>query len=151
MSVDKDAKYAKYLTLNLDTIPNFVAGPNSVKIATPLAELQAQNISIQHAYLVSCTNSPESDIRAAAKVIRDKATTSRGVIPRIADHVNFYIPAASLPEQQAAEEQGDWQVLLNAGAQALPSGCGPCIGLGTGLLEPGMTGISASNRNFKVR
>lgn len=25
--------------------------------------------------------------------------------------------AASLPEQQAAEEQGDWQVLLEAGAQ----------------------------------
>lgn len=151
MTADKDAKYAKYLTLNLDTVPNFVSGPNSVKIATPLAELQAQNIPIQRAYLVSCTNSRRSDIRAAANVIRDKATTSGGVIPRIADHVKFYIAAASLPEQRAAEEQGDWQVLLDAGAQALPSGCGPCIGLGTGLLEPGMTGISASNRNFKGR
>jgi homoaconitate hydratase len=151
MSADKDAKYAKYLTLNLDTVPNFVSGPNSVKIATPLAELQAQNIPIQRAYLVSCTNSRRSDIRAAANVIRDKATANGGVIPRIADHVKFYIAAASLSEQRAAEGQGDWQVLLDAGAQALPSGCGPCIGLGTGLLEPGMTGISASNRNFKVR
>ncbi|KAI9767027.1 MAG: mitochondrial Homoaconitase [Geoglossum simile] len=151
MSADKDAKHAKHLTLNLDTVPNFVSGPNSVKIATPLAELQAQNIPIQRAYLVSCTNSRRSDIRAAANVIRDKAATNAGVIPRIADHVKFYIAAASLPEQRAAEEQGDWQVLLDAGAQALPSGCGPCIGLGTGLLEPGMTGISASNRNFKGR
>ena len=151
MSADKDAKYAKYLTLNLDTVPNFISGPNSVKIATPLAELQAQNIPIQRAYLVSCTNSRSSDIRAAANVIRDKATTNGGVLPRIADHVKFYVAAASLLEQRAAEEQGDWQVLLDAGAQALPSGCGPCIGLGTGLLEPGMTGISASNRNFKVR
>jgi len=151
MSADKDAKYAKYLTLNLDTVPNFISGPNSVKIATPLAELQAQNIPIQRAYLVSCTNSRSSDIRAAANVIRDKATTNGGVLPRIADHVKFYVAAASLSEQRAAEEQGDWQVLLDAGAQALPSGCGPCIGLGTGLLEPGMTGISASNRNFKVR
>ena len=40
---------------------------------------------------------------------------------------------------------------LGAGAIPLPSGCGPCIGLGTGLLEPGETGISASNRNFKGR
>lgn len=54
-------------------------------------------------------------------------------------------------EQQAAEEAGDWQTLVDAGAIVLPSGCGPCIGLGTGLLEPGEVGISASNRNFKGR
>jgi len=59
--------------------------------------------------------------------------------------------AASLPEQRAAEEAGDWQVMLEAGATLLPSGCGPCIGLGAGLLEPGEVGISASNRNFKGR
>ena len=59
--------------------------------------------------------------------------------------------AASLPEQRAAEEQGDWQALLAAGAEPLPSGCGPCIGLGVGLLEPGEVGISASNRNYKGR
>ena len=60
-------------------------------------------------------------------------------------------PAASAPEQEAAESAGDWQAMLDAGAQPLPAGCGPCIGLGTGLLEPGEVGISASNRNFKGR
>lgn len=38
--------------------------------------------------------------------------------------------------------------MLDANAIALPAGCGPCIGLGTGLLEPGEVGISASNRLF---
>lgn len=151
LTADKDAKYAKHLTLNLDTVPNYVAGPDSVKIATPLAELQTKNIAIQRAYLVSCTNSRSSDLKAAADVIREKTEANGGVVPKVAENVEFYVAAASLPEQRVAEEQGDWQVLLDAGAKALPSGCGPCIGLGTGLLEPGMTGISASNRNFKVR
>ncbi len=34
-----------------------------------------------------------------------------------------------------SSERGDWQALLDAGAKPLPAGCGPCIGLGTGLLK----------------
>jgi len=148
---DKGAKYAKYLTLDLSTLAPYVSGPNSVKVATPLFELEAQSLKIDKAYLVSCTNSRRSDLAAAAKVFKDAAKQNGGVVPKVADHVSFYISAASLPEQQAAEEQGDWQALLEAGAKPLPSGCGPCIGLGTGLLEPGEVGISCSNRNFKGR
>ncbi len=149
LTADPGATYAKSLYLNLSTLSPFVAGPNSVKIATPLKDLEAQNLKLDKAYLVSCTNSRASDIAAAAKVFRDAAKD--GVIPKIAEGVKFYIAAASLLEQKVAEETGDWQVLLDAGAEALPSGCGPCIGLGTGLLEPGEIGISASNRNFKGR
>lgn len=150
ISADKSATYAKSLTLNLSTLSPYVSGPNSVKVATPLADLEALDIPVNRAYLVSCTNSRRSDIAAAAKVFKDAAADNGGVIPKIPSHVELYIAAASLPEQRAAEEQGDWQALLDAGAKALPSGCGPCIGLGTGLLEPGEVGISASNRNFKV-
>jgi homoaconitate hydratase len=151
LAADKGAIYAKELFLDLATLSPYVAGPNSVKVATPLNELQSQDIKINKAYLVSCTNSRASDLAAAAKVFKDAAASNNGQIPKIPDHVNFYIAAASLPEQRAAEEQGDWQALLDAGAKPLPSGCGPCIGLGTGLLEPGEVGISASNRNFKGR
>ncbi|RMZ89209.1 hypothetical protein DV736_g3562, partial [Chaetothyriales sp. CBS 134916] len=148
---DPSATYAKYLHLDLNTVAPYVAGPNSVKLATPLKELQDQNIKVNRAYLVSCTNSRASDLAAAAKVFKDAAKANGGKIPKIANGVNFYIAAASLPEQQIAEEAGDWQALVQAGAQALPAGCGPCIGLGTGLLEPGEVGISATNRNFKGR
>ncbi|EME47437.1 hypothetical protein DOTSEDRAFT_69380 [Dothistroma septosporum NZE10] len=150
LSADKGATYAKELFLDLSTLCPYVSGPNSVKVATPLNELEAQEIKIQKAYLVSCTNSRRSDLEAAARVFKNAADVN-GKVPKIADGVKFYIAAASLPEQKAAEEQGDWQALLDAGAEPLPSGCGPCIGLGTGLLEPGENGISASNRNFKGR
>lgn len=151
LSADKGAKYAKYLHLDLSTLSPYVSGPNSVKVATPLNELAAQDIKINRAYLVSCTNSRASDLGAAAKVFKDAAENNGGKIPKIAEGVSFYIAAASTPEQLAAEEAGDWQTMLDAGAQPLPAGCGPCIGLGTGLLEPGEVGISASNRNFKGR
>lgn len=151
LSADKGARYAKSLYLDLSTLSPYVSGPNSVKVATPLQSLQAQDIKLDRAYLVSCTNSRASDLAAAAKVFKDAARNNHGVIPRIPEHVNFYIAAASQKEQLVAEEAGDWQAMLDAGAQPLPSGCGPCIGLGTGLLEAGEIGISASNRNFKGR
>lgn len=151
LSADKGAEYAKEYFLDLSTLSPHVSGPNSVKVATPLDELSFQDIRVDKAYLVSCTNSRASDLAAAAKVFRDAAEKNRGVVPKIAKRVTFYIAAASLPEEQAAQAAGDWQIMLKAGAKPLPSGCGPCIGLGTGLLEPGEVGISASNRNFKGR
>ncbi|RBR23979.1 uncharacterized protein FIESC28_03289 [Fusarium coffeatum] len=149
LEADPGAKYAKELYLNLSTLSPIVAGPNSVKIATPLKKLEAEDIPVNKAYLVSCTNSRASDIAAAARVFREAAKENKEA--KIAPGVKFYIAAASIPEQEIAEEAGDWQVLRDAGAEVLPAGCGPCIGLGTGLLEPGEVGISASNRNFKGR
>ncbi|CCU82833.1 hypothetical protein BGHDH14_bgh00135 [Blumeria hordei DH14] len=146
---DKGASYAKSLFLNLSTLSPFVSGPNSVKIANCLRDLEAQDIKIDKAYLVSCTNSRASDIAAAAKVFRD--AKDNGAPAKISSHVEFYIAAASVPEKEAAEEAGNWQALLDAGAKPLPAGCGPCIGLGAGLLKSGEVGISASNRNFKGR
>ncbi|KAF5986274.1 homoaconitase, mitochondrial [Fusarium bulbicola] len=149
LSADPGAKYAKELYLNLSTLSPIVSGPNSVKVATPLHRLEAENIPVNKAYLVSCTNSRASDIAAAARVFREAA--KEGKPAKVAPGVEFYISAASIPEQKIAEEAGDWQALVEAGAIPMISGCGQCIGLGKGLLEPGEVGISASNRNFKGR
>lgn len=139
---DQDAFYSKTLRLDLSQLAPHVSGPNSVKVASPLSELSAQDIKINKAYLVSCVNSRQSDLHAAADVLRGK---------KIAPGVEFYVAAASSVVQRASEEAGDWGTLLAAGAKPLPAGCGPCIGLGTGLLEDGEVGISATNRNYKGR
>ena len=139
---DKDAFYAKELSIDLTTIEPFVSGPNTVKTFAALSELKEKNIKINKAYLVSCVNSRVDDIAEAAAEVKGK---------KIADHVKFYIAAASSEVQKEAERYGYWQSLLEAGAIPLPPGCGPCIGLGTGLLEDGEVGISATNRNFKGR
>jgi homoaconitate hydratase len=115
---DEGAFYTKTLTLDLATVSPFVAGPNSVKQATSLVELEKKKVKIQKAYLVSCTNSRASDIIQAAKALKGK---------KVADHVEFYIAAASSQVQKDVELSGHWQTLLEAGARPLPAGCGPCI------------------------
>ncbi|MCB0731773.1 MAG: homoaconitase, partial [Ignavibacteriae bacterium] len=107
-----------------------------------VSELSNKEIKINKAYLVSCVNSRLDDITEAANVLKGN---------KIAVGVNFYIAAASSEVQAESEKRGDWQALIEAGATPLPPGCGPCIGLGIGLLEDGEVGISATNRNFKGR
>ncbi|KAJ3282393.1 mitochondrial Homoaconitase [Borealophlyctis nickersoniae] len=139
---DEGARYAKHLTLDLATVQPYVSGPNSVKVATALAELEKKNITIHKAYLLSCTNARASDLKAAANVLKGR---------KVAEGVEFYVAAASSEVQKDAEESGDWAELLKAGAKPLIAGCGPCIGLGVGLLKDGEVGISATNRNYKGR
>ncbi|TFK88245.1 homoaconitase [Polyporus arcularius HHB13444] len=139
---DPDASYASHLVLDLSTLVPHVSGPNSVKVSTPLPVLESKRIPIQKAYLLSCTNARASDIAAAAAVMKGH---------KVAPGVEFYVAAASSEVQLDAEKRGDWETLVLAGAKPLPAGCGPCIGLGVGLLEDGQVGISATNRNYKGR
>lgn len=139
---DADAIYAARITLDLGQVTPHVSGPDTVQVMQSLAEIENKKVAIQKAYLISCVNSRLEDLAAAAKVLKGQ---------KVASGVNFYLSAASKWVQEEAEQRGIWQTLLDAGAQPLPSGCGPCIGLGVGLLEAGEVGISATNRNFKGR
>jgi homoaconitate hydratase len=139
---DPDAVYAAKVTLDLAQITPHVSGPDAVQTMQSLAEMERKKVAIQKAYLVSCVNSRLEDLDAAAKVVKGK---------KVAQGVQFYLGAASKWVQEEAEKRGIWQTLMDAGAHPLPAGCGPCIGLGVGLLEKGEVGISATNRNFKGR
>src|SRR5580693_3283618 len=139
---DADAVYAARIVLDLGQVTPHVSGPDTVQTMASLAEMEKKKVAIQKAYLLSCVNSRVEDLEAAAKVLKGK---------NVAAGVQFYLGAASKWVQEEAEKRGIWQTLLDAGANPLPAGCGPCIGLGVGLLEPGEVGISATNRNFKGR
>jgi homoaconitate hydratase len=142
LASDTDASFAATIELELGDVSPHVSGPDSVKVMRPVSEMEKDRIAIQKAYLVSCVNSRLEDLEAAARVTRGK---------KVAAGVEFYVSAASKEVQQDAEASEAWGALLAAGAKPLPPGCGPCIGLGAGLLEPGEVGISATNRNFKGR
>jgi len=139
---DADAIYAARIRLDLAQVTPHVSGPDTVQVMQSLAEIEQKKVAIQKAYLISCVNSRLEDLAAAAKVLKGQ---------KVAPGVKFYLSAASKWVQEEAEKRGIWQTLTDAGAHSLPPGCGPCIGLGVGLLEAGEVGISATNRNFKGR
>lgn len=136
------ARYAIDLEIDLATVIPHVSGPNDVKTMSSLPEIEARQVKINKAWLMSCVNARFEDIAAAASVVRGK---------KVAPGVEFYLAAASADVQKAAQASGDWQALLDAGAIELPPGCGTCIGLGRGTIKAGEVGISATNRNFEGR
>jgi len=114
LTADVNANYSKELLLDLSTVRPHVSGPDHVKVMKSVYQMEKENIGINKAYLVSCVNSRMEDIAEAAEVSRGK---------KIADHVEFYIAAASSEVQTESEKRGDWQALIDAGAKPLPPGC----------------------------
>jgi len=139
---DADAVYAARIELDLAEVTPHVSGPDTVFVMQSLAEIAPKRVTVNKAYLLSCVNSRLEDLTQAAEVLKGK---------KVAESVKLYLAAASREVEDDARASGVWQTLLAAGAIALPPGCGACIGLGQGLLEPGEVGISTTNRNFKGR
>ncbi|HRQ72387.1 MAG TPA: homoaconitase [Phycisphaerales bacterium] len=142
LTADDGATYHAEMEVDLSTVVPHVSGPNGVKVMHSLPEMERRRVRIQKAYLLSCVNARLEDLAEAASVVRGR---------RVAEGVEFYVAAASAEVQREAERLGYWRSLLDAGAIALPSGCGPCIGLGAGLVRDGEVAISATNRNFRGR
>jgi homoaconitate hydratase len=139
---DPGADFAARVEIDLSTVAPFVAGPRDPSQLHSLAEIAARRIPIQKAYLLSCVNARLEDLETAAAVLRGR---------KVAPGVELYVSAASAQVEHDAMQRGIWSALLDAGAIPLPSGCGPCIGLGRGTLRAGETGISATNRNYPGR
>lgn len=120
LNADDGADYFQTIELDLSSVVPYISGPDSVKKMKSLQDIEKKKIKVDKAYLVSCVNSRASDIKAAAEVLKGQT---------IADHVEFYVAAASSEVESDTKLSGDWQILLQAGAKPLVSGCGPCIGI----------------------
>ena len=135
---DSNANYFKTINVDLNTINPFISGANDWASKS----LTNEKIFINKAYLVSCANSRESDLKTAANIL------SKG---EIHPNVKMYLSPASNQVQKQLEQDGVWKVFLDAGVNILPSGCGPCIGLGEGIIKKNEVAISSSNRNAPGR
>jgi len=108
-----------------------------LKPGTPL-----QDVSIDHVFIGSCTNSRIEDLRAAADILRGR---------RKADHVTaIVVPGSGLVKHQA-EAEGLDRVFMAAGFEWREAGCSLCVAMNDDRLAPGVRCASTSNRNFEGR
>ncbi|WP_029551303.1 3-isopropylmalate dehydratase large subunit [Thermocrinis jamiesonii] len=137
---DKDAEYAEIYEWDAGKLEPLVAWPYLPSNVHPVSE--STHISIDQAFIGSCTNGRIEDLRIAAKILK-----GRKVHPYVRCIV---IPASKKVYMQALRE-GLIDVFLEAGCVVSVSTCGPCLGGHMGILAEGERCISTSNRNFPGR
>lgn len=136
---DEDAEYDFRYTVRLEDVRPMLACPHHPTFGRRAEEVRG--ISIDQAFLGSCTNGRMEDLRVGAAVVR-----GRQVHPR----VRFVVTPASQEIYLQAMEEGLIQDFVRAGALVTNPSCGACIGASS-LLAPGEVCVSTSNRNFQGR
>ncbi|MFK7966283.1 MAG: 3-isopropylmalate dehydratase large subunit [Burkholderiaceae bacterium] len=126
-------------SFNAADIQPQVAAPHSPANAADVTAAAGEPIDI--AYIGACTGAKLVDMRLAARLLTGQ---------KVAAGVQLLLAPASVRELATARADGTLQVLLDAGAQMLPSACGACAGYGNSIAE-GARVISTTARNFKGR
>jgi 3-isopropylmalate/(R)-2-methylmalate dehydratase large subunit len=139
IAADSDARYAREIALDVDTMPFVVAKPHQFGNVGPVDEVAGQRI--QQAIIGSCANGRFEDIEIAARVLAGR---------KVAKGVRFLISPASQQVYLQCVKAGLVQTLLEAGAQIVTPGCGVCQPK-VGFLSDGETCITSTTRNFKGR
>ena len=101
-----------------------------------------QDISIDRAFIGSCTNARIEDLRAAARVVKGY---------RIKSSVSAMVVPGSQDVKRAAEQEGLDRIFSEAGFEWREAGCSMCLGMNADVLKPGERCASTSNRNFEGR
>lgn len=137
---DEDAEYTRTIEIDLSTIRPTVAFPHLPENTRTIDEVG--EVTIDQVVIGSCTNGRIEDLRAAAKVLRDKKVNQK---------VRTIIFPATQKIYLQALREGLIETFIEAGAVVSTPTCGPCLGGHMGILAKGERCIATTNRNFVGR
>jgi 3-isopropylmalate dehydratase large subunit len=102
-----------------------------------------QDVSVEHIFIGSCTNSRIEDLRAAARVLEGR---------RLSETIKqaLVVPGSGLVKRQA-EAEGLDRIFVEAGFEWREPGCSMCLAMNPDKVPPGERCASTSNRNFMGR
>jgi 3-isopropylmalate dehydratase len=102
----------------------------------------AVDITIDRVFIGSCTNARIEDLRAAARVVKNRHV-AKSVYAMV-------VPGSGLVRQQA-EKEGLDKIFKDAGFDWREAGCSMCLAMNGDMLAPGERCASTTNRNFENR
>jgi 3-isopropylmalate/(R)-2-methylmalate dehydratase large subunit len=137
---DSDAEYVRELTFDVSTLRPQIAKPHSPENVVAIDEVLGTKV--HYAFIGSCTNTRLEDLHAAATVLKGR---------KLSSGVRLIIAPASKKVFNDALKDGTIEILSDAGATFITSGCGPCVGSHLGVPGDGEVVISSTNRNFQGR
>jgi len=101
-----------------------------------------KNIPIDVCFIGSCTNGRISDLRVAAKVLKDK---------KISKNLKAFVVPGSEKVATEAKQEGLDKIFRDSGFQWREPGCSMCLAMNSDKLIGNQVSASSSNRNFKGR
>jgi len=137
---DKNARYEKVYEWDVSKLQPQVASPHLPSNVKSVGELKS--VKLNQVVIGSCTNGRISDLRIAAKILKNRKVKSNLRV--------IIIPATPNIYKQALRE-GLINVFINAGCLVSPPTCGPCLGGHMGILGEEEVALATTNRNFVGR
>ena len=139
---DEGANYARVLEIDVSKLEPVIAYPFLPSNGKSVREAVKDDISIDQAFIGSCTNGRLSDLRIAAKILKGK---------KVARKTRLIITPATQQIFLQAQKEGLMDIFVDAGAVVSNPTCGACLGGYMGILADGERCISTTNRNFVGR
>lgn len=137
---DVDAEYEKVLEINVEKIAPQVALPHAVDNVKPINEIK--NIKIDQVFIGTCTNGRIEDFRVVADIWKGKKKANETRVILAPASKNVYLEIV---------KEGLLDIFIEFGAAIIAPGCGPCVGVHSGILADGENCLSTQNRNFLGR
>jgi len=139
---DEDAVYERVIEINAEDVPYTVSCPHTVDNTRAVEDIEKEKVTINQVYVGTCTNGRIEDLRVVADILKDK---------KVNPDVRMLICPASPTVYKQALQEGLLEIFVDSGAQILPPGCGPCVGVHAGILGDGERCLATQNRNFQGR
>ena len=140
IKIDNNAIYEKIIKIDASKIKPMVACPHTVDNVKEVSKLD--KIKVDQVFIGTCTNGRIEDLRVAAKVLKNN---------KVAEGTRLIIAPASREIYLQAAKEGLLETFIQSGANLIPTGCGPCVGVHGGILGDGEVCLATQNRNFQGR